>query len=208
MANKPRAAGSIKLVPSKAVHGESPDGIDSSRRRAGHWVSVEDGRVVVDGEQRAKLAARVIQWDADERRVVAAVDAGTYGSIVEVDITGGAPRTVFEQTVHRDAVSKLASVALGPGGEIVTGSMYHLMLLGTDGQIAHELKEDAVTLWRVSNVLLVEHYKRNKVVYRIEKGKLARGEKITSKDTIYAAWTEDGRWFAEVDDGTVEVIGC
>jgi len=198
----------IELVKSDRERPESPTGAKAARQTPeGRWVGVDDGKIDVEGKRIAEVAHRVLAWTADDRRCVLAIDKGTYGTLVEVSLADGAQREVFVQTVHADAVSKLASVAIGPGGELVCGSMYHLMLLAPDGTIAHELKRtDATTMFRAGGGF-VTHYNKKLTAYSIVKGKLKKGDSVACKPWVYSVWTADGRWFADTSEDTVEIIG-
>jgi len=169
--------------------------------------------VVVDGNGAARELPKIPSWPGryllDGGRMLMVARVGVYGSVIAVDLASGERTTLYEQGFHEGAssISALASVALGPGGELVCGSMYHLILAAKDGSDAHVVKVDARDIGRAGSSVLVAKGKTT-LLYRLERGKLKRTGEIKAEIWPSTAWSADGRWYVlGPKDKTYELVG-
>jgi predicted DNA-binding WGR domain protein len=174
--------------------------IDEAARAEGNppW---EFSRVwVADASGAMRELPKVASWPGnyivDGGRMLMVARQEVYGSVIAVDLASGEVTTLYEQGFHEGAssISALVSVALGPNGEIVCGSIDHLILVAPDGSDAHVVKADARYLGRAGTTLLVAKGKTT-LLYRIEKSKLKRAGEIKAELWPITAWQEEGRWY-------------
>jgi predicted DNA-binding WGR domain protein len=174
--------------------------IDEAARAAGEppW---EFSRVWVKGASGAmRELPKIASWPGrhmvEGGRMLMVARWGTYGSVIAVDLASGETTTLYEQGFHEGAssINRLVSVTRGPGGELVCGSIDHLILVSPDGTDAHFVKADATQLGRAGQTLLVTKGKTT-LLYRIEKGKLKRAGDIKAELWPVTAWQEDGHWY-------------